>query len=76
VPAPFVARPPGEPGYSVAESTLASSPAPTQTVFRLQNSVLSHRAFSDTDTAEMIRSGQIVDASSLAALTLYRLQSV
>ncbi|MEV6844513.1 NUDIX hydrolase [Actinoplanes sp. NPDC051411] len=35
-----------------------------------------HRAFSDTDIAEMIRSGQIVDAPSLAALTLYRLQSV
>jgi 8-oxo-dGTP pyrophosphatase MutT (NUDIX family) len=35
-----------------------------------------HRAFSDTDIAEMIRSGQIVDAPSPAALTLYRLQSV
>jgi len=35
-----------------------------------------HRAFSDTDIAEMIRCGQIVDAPSLAALTLYRLQSV
>jgi 8-oxo-dGTP pyrophosphatase MutT (NUDIX family) len=34
-----------------------------------------HRAFSDTEIAEMIRSGQIVDAPSLAALTLYRLQS-
>jgi 8-oxo-dGTP pyrophosphatase MutT (NUDIX family) len=34
-----------------------------------------HRAFSDTEIAEMIRSGQIVDAPSLAALTLYRLRS-
>jgi 8-oxo-dGTP pyrophosphatase MutT (NUDIX family) len=34
-----------------------------------------HRAFSDAEIAEMIRSGQIVDAPSLAALTLYRLRS-
>ncbi|GAA4956825.1 NUDIX domain-containing protein [Actinoplanes utahensis] len=32
-----------------------------------------HRAFSDPEIAEMIRSGLIVDAPSLAALTLYRL---
>ncbi|GAA2860367.1 ADP-ribose pyrophosphatase [Actinoplanes cyaneus] len=33
-----------------------------------------HRAFSDAEIAEMICSGQIVDAPSLAALTLYRLR--
>jgi 8-oxo-dGTP pyrophosphatase MutT (NUDIX family) len=32
-----------------------------------------HRAFTDTEIAAMIRSGQIVDAPSLAALTLYQL---
>lgn len=32
-----------------------------------------HRAFSDKEIAGMIRSGQIVDAPSLAALTLFRL---
>ena len=34
-----------------------------------------HRAFGDAEILAMIRSGQIVDAPSLAALTLYRLQS-
>ncbi|MEV4414077.1 NUDIX hydrolase [Catellatospora sp. NPDC049609] len=34
-----------------------------------------HRAFTDAEIAAMIRSGQIVDAPSLAALTLYRLQA-
>ena len=34
-----------------------------------------HRAFTDPEIADMIRSGQIVDAPSLAALTLYNLQS-
>ncbi|WP_433376991.1 NUDIX domain-containing protein [Actinoplanes sp. CA-142083] len=34
-----------------------------------------HRAFTDAEIAEMIRTGQIVDAPSLAALTLYRLES-
>ncbi|MFI1992903.1 NUDIX domain-containing protein [Actinoplanes sp. NPDC020271] len=33
-----------------------------------------HRAFGDAEIDEMIRSGQIVDAPSLAALTLYRLR--
>ncbi len=33
------------------------------------------RAFSDTEISKMICSGQIVDAPSLAALTLYRLRS-
>ncbi|MEJ3743901.1 NUDIX hydrolase [Actinomycetes bacterium KLBMP 9797] len=33
-----------------------------------------HRACTDAEISEMIRSGQIVDAPSLAALTLYRLQ--
>jgi len=32
-----------------------------------------HRAITDTEITEMIRTGQIVDAPSLAALTLYRL---
>jgi 8-oxo-dGTP pyrophosphatase MutT (NUDIX family) len=32
-----------------------------------------HHAFTDTEITAMIRSGQIVDAPSLAALTLYRL---
>ncbi|BCY09793.1 NUDIX hydrolase [Actinoplanes sp. L3-i22] len=32
-----------------------------------------HRAFGDTEIAEMIRSGQIVDAPSLAALTIFQL---
>lgn len=32
-----------------------------------------HRSFSDDEILAMIRSGQIVDAPSLAALTLYRL---
>lgn len=34
-----------------------------------------HRACTDTEISEMIRSGQIVDAPSLAALTLYRLHA-
>ena len=34
-----------------------------------------HRAVSDADIAAMIRSGDIVDAPSLAALTLYRLSA-
>ncbi|BCJ46848.1 ADP-ribose pyrophosphatase [Actinoplanes ianthinogenes] len=34
-----------------------------------------HRAVTDAEITEMIRSGQIVDAPSLAALTLYRLGS-
>ncbi|GAB4058186.1 NUDIX domain-containing protein [Catellatospora paridis] len=34
-----------------------------------------HRACTDAEISEMIRSGQIVDAPSLAALTLYRLHS-
>ena len=34
-----------------------------------------HRAFTDAEITGMIRSGQIVDAPSLAALTLYRLWS-
>lgn len=34
-----------------------------------------HREFSDAEIAGMIRSGQIVDAPSLAALTLYRLHA-
>ena len=33
-----------------------------------------HRAFTDQEIARMIRSGQIVDAPSLAALTLFQLQ--
>lgn len=33
-----------------------------------------HQAFTDRQVAEMIRSGQIVDAPSLAALTLFQLQ--
>lgn len=33
-----------------------------------------HRAFTDQEIAGMIRSGQIVDAPSLAALTLFQLQ--
>ncbi|MEU4155299.1 NUDIX hydrolase [Actinoplanes sp. NPDC026670] len=32
-----------------------------------------HRAFTDDEVTAMIRSGEIVDAPSLAALTLYRL---
>ncbi len=32
-----------------------------------------HRAFTDAEIGAMIRSGAIVDAPSLAALTLYRL---
>jgi len=32
-----------------------------------------HRAFSDAEISELIRTGQMVDAPSLAALTLYRL---
>ena len=34
---------------------------------------MTHRAFTDAEISEMIRRGSIVDASSLAALTLYRL---
>ncbi len=34
-----------------------------------------HRAFTDVEVTAMIRSGDIVDAPSLAALTLYRLQA-
>jgi 8-oxo-dGTP pyrophosphatase MutT (NUDIX family) len=34
-----------------------------------------HRAFTDAEIAAMIRAGQIVDAPSLAALTLYHLRS-
>ena len=33
-----------------------------------------HRAFTDQEIARMIRSGQIVDAPSLAALTLFQLR--
>ncbi|MEV6350638.1 NUDIX hydrolase [Actinoplanes sp. NPDC051851] len=33
-----------------------------------------HRAVTDREIAEMIRTGQMVDASSLAALTLYHLR--
>ena len=33
-----------------------------------------HRAFTDQEIAGMIRSGQIVDVPSLAALTLFQLQ--
>lgn len=33
-----------------------------------------HRAFTDGEIADMVREGGIVDAPSLAALTLYRLQ--
>jgi hypothetical protein len=32
-----------------------------------------HRAFTDEEITTMIRTGAIVDAPSLAALTLYRL---
>lgn len=32
-----------------------------------------HRAFTDAEVSDMIRRGSIVDASSLAALTLYRI---
>ncbi|MEU8665019.1 hypothetical protein AB0C31_51420, partial [Actinoplanes philippinensis] len=32
-----------------------------------------HRAFTDEEITAMIRTGQVVDAPSLAALTLYRL---
>ncbi|MCM4076259.1 NUDIX domain-containing protein [Paractinoplanes hotanensis] len=35
-----------------------------------------HRSFRDDEILAMIRSGRIVDAPSLAALTLYRLQAV
>ena len=34
-----------------------------------------HRAFTDGEITAMIHSGHIVDASSLAALTLYRLHA-
>lgn len=34
-----------------------------------------HRAFTDAEITAMIRRGEIVDAPSLAALTLYRLQN-
>jgi hypothetical protein len=36
---------------------------------------MQHRAFTDEEVEELIVTGQLVDAPSLAALTLYRLQS-
>jgi hypothetical protein len=35
-----------------------------------------HRSFTDQEIAAMIRSGQIVDAASLAALTLFQLRPI
>ena len=36
---------------------------------------MQHRAFTDEEVEQLIVTGQLVDAPSLAALTLYRLQS-
>ena len=60
-------------GFDVFLATGLTEGAPDR---EISEQDMQHRAFADQEVEQLIVTGQLVDAPSLAALTLFRLQSV